>query len=166
MARMVDRIEPGPGQESVWDYPRPPRLEHSGKHVVVRFAGEGIADTRHAIRILETSSPPTWYVAPEDVHTSFLSPAEGTTFCEWKGTATYYDLRAGEHVSRRAAWTYLYPSAGFEEIAGWISFYPGRVGEATINGEVVRPQPGRYYGGWVTDEIVGPFKGDPGSESW
>ena len=162
------RIEPGPGQESVWDYPRPPRIEPSKRRVRVIFNGTAVGDSTRAVRILETSSPPTYYLPPEDVAPGLLRPAadERTTWCEWKGRASYLDLVAGDRVSERAAWRYENPRPDFEAIAGWVAFYPGRVDECNLGDERVRPQGGTYYGGWVTDEIVGPYKGEPGTESW
>jgi uncharacterized protein (DUF427 family) len=162
----IPRIEPGPGQESVWDYPRPPRIERSTKHLVVEFAGRVVADTRRAIRILETSSPPTYYVPPQDVRMDLLVPTDGTTFCEWKGLAGYADVRVGDRVAKDAAWSYPSPNRGFGAITGWVAFYPARVDACSLDGERVRPQEGVYYGGWITDDIVGPFKGGPGTTGW
>ena len=163
---MVDRVAPGPGQESVWDYPRPPRVEDSRRRVRVIVGGRTIVDTSRAKRVLETASPPVYYVLLGDVDMTHLRRAEGTTFCEWKGTASYFDLVIGERIVPRVAWTYREPSTGFEAIRDHIAFYPGRVDACYLDDERVRPQPGAYYGGWVTDEIVGPFKGEPGTEGW
>jgi uncharacterized protein (DUF427 family) len=160
------RIEPGPGQESVWDYPRPPRLERSSRHVRVEFGGVTVAETKSALRVCETSGPPVYYVPPTDVHLDLLQQAVGTTFCEWKGTATYYDLVAGERRSERAAWSYTDPEPGYPALKDYIAFYPGRVDACLLDGEPVQPQPGDYYGGWITHEIVGPFKGGPGTLHW
>jgi uncharacterized protein (DUF427 family) len=166
-ANAVRRIEPAGGQESVWDYPRPPRMETSPKRVVITFGGETIADSIRAVKVMETASPPTYYVPRDDVRMDALRPSDGrTTFCEWKGQATYFDLTAGGRESARAAWTYEDPREAFAPIAGYVAFYPARVDEALLDGERVRPQPGEFYGGWVTDEIVGPFKGEPGTEGW
>ena len=163
----ITRTEPAPGQESVWDYPRPPRMEPSPKRLVVVFAGEAVADSIRALKVMETASPPTYYVPRQDVRMDLLVPSEGrTTFCEWKGQATYFDVRVGERESPRAAWTYEDPRPAFAALAGHVAFYPARVDRASLDGETVRPQPGRFYGGWITDEIVGPFKGEPGSENW
>lgn len=165
MAR-PERIPPGPGQESVWDYPRPPRVEASRKPVRVTFAGETIASSHRALRVLETAGPPTYYVLPEDVGTDLLVPVDGhTTVCEWKGVARYFDVKVRERGARLAAWSYPAPDPGYERLAGWVSFYPRRV-ECFVGDERVRPQPGGYYGGWITSEIVGPFKGEPGTEAW
>ena len=166
MSPHVHRIEPGPGQESVWDYPRPPRLEASSRHVEVRFAGQAIADSHTTLRVLETAGPPVYYIPASDVRMELLRPVDRATFCEWKGSASYFDLAVDGRTSERAAWTYPDPSAPFEAIRDHIAFYPGRVDACLLDGERVRPQPGEYYGGWVTDDIVGPFKGEPGSEDW
>jgi uncharacterized protein (DUF427 family) len=168
----VRRIEPGPGQESVWDYPRPPRVEPSRRRVRVEFDGVTVADSTRALRVLETSGPPVYYVPPEDVRMDLLVPSGGPgTVCEWKGPAEYFDLRTGGRLGpgrlgRRAAWTYPEPNRGYEAIAGWIAFYAGRVDACFLGDEPVRPQPGHFYGGWITSEVVGPFKGEPGTEGW
>jgi uncharacterized protein (DUF427 family) len=159
-------IEPGPGQESVWDYPRPPRVEAESRPARVELAGRTVARSDRAVRVLETSSPPTIYFPPQDVSTDLLQPVEGTTVCEWKGQASYFDVVVGAVRARRAAWSYPSPNADYAGLAGWISFYPGRVDACFLGDERVRLQAGMYYGGWVTDEIVGPFKGDPGTEGW
>jgi uncharacterized protein (DUF427 family) len=160
------RIPPGPGQESVWDYPRPPRIEPTDRRIRVELGGEVLADSRRAVRVLETAGAPCFYVPPEDVRTDLLVSSNYRTFCEWKGTADHYDLAVGDRGSRRAAWSYLHPSPGFEAIGGWFSFYAGRVDAALVDDEAALPQPGGFYGGWVTSEIVGPIKGEPGSEHW
>lgn len=167
MATRPRRLVPAPGQESVWDYPRPPAVVPTTRGVRIRFAGAIVAETSEALRVLETAGAPTWYLARRHVRMDLLRPSGGHgTACEWKGSATYYDLVVGDRVSPRAAWTYERPLPGFEALAGRIAFYAGRVDEATVDGEVVRPQPGGFYGGWVTDEVVGPFKGEPGTEGW
>jgi uncharacterized protein (DUF427 family) len=155
----------GPGQESVWAYPRPPRLEVTDEHVVVRFAGQVVAETRRPFRVLETSHPPTYYVPRADVDLSMLEPLERRTWCEWKGQASYADLVAGELREAAACWWYETPTAAFEALAGAVAFYPEQV-EATIDGERVRGVPGGFYGSWVTSRVVGPFKGGPGTEWW
>ncbi|HEX2031010.1 MAG TPA: DUF427 domain-containing protein [Actinomycetota bacterium] len=165
MAR-PERVPPGPGQESVWDYPRPPRIEPSRRPVRVAFAGETLAASDRALRVLETAGPPTYYVPLDDVTPDVLVPVEGhTTVCEWKGVARYFDVVAGGRRARLAAWSYPSPSPGYEGLAGYVSFYPRRV-ECFLGDERVRPQPGGYYGGWITSEIVGPFKGEAGTEGW
>ena len=163
---MIERVEPGPGQESVWSYPRPPRVERDSRLAVVRFGGETVAESRRCLRVLETASPPTFYLPPEDVRSDLLEPGEATTFCEWKGRAAYLDVVAGGRRAVEAAWTYPTPNRRYASLAGFLAFYPGRVDECTLEGEIVRPQPGRYYGGWITREIVGPFKGEPGTSVW
>jgi uncharacterized protein (DUF427 family) len=153
-------------RESVWDYPRPPRVERERRHVRVELGGETIAESDRAVRVLETAGPPTIYVPPEDVHSEALRPAKKTTECEWKGTASYFDAIAGNRVRPRAAWTYPEPKPGYEQLRDWIAFYAGRVDAAYLGDERVTPQPGDFYGGWITAEIEGPFKGEPGSEGW
>jgi uncharacterized protein (DUF427 family) len=153
--------------ESVWDYPRPPRVEPSERRIRVVLGGEAIVDTRRSWRVLETSHPPVFYVALEDVRAGALQPAGGrTTFCEWKGAAAYYDAVAGGARAERAAWTYRDPLPGFEAIRDAVAFYPGRVEACFVDDEQVEPQPGDFYGGWITSEIEGPFKGSPGSAGW
>ncbi|MFY9972847.1 MAG: DUF427 domain-containing protein [Chromatiaceae bacterium] len=158
-------IQPRADQESVWDYPRPPGLEPDRRLVEVRAGDRLIARTRTAYRVLETASPPTFYLPRSDVRMALLRPVGATSLCEWKGRASYYDVDAGDRLLERAAWTYEDPTAAFAEIAGCISFYPGRV-DCYVDGRRVRAQAGGFYGGWVTDEIVGPFKGEPGTWSW
>ena len=153
-------------RESVWDYPRPPRIDPLGRRVRVELGGETLADSTGAVRILETASPPTVYLPPADVRLEYLRPARGETYCEWKGSAAYLDAIVGEKVRNRAAWTYRDPKPGFEGIRDWIAFYAGRVDAAWLDDERVVPQPGPFYGGWITAELDGPFKGEPGSEGW
>ena len=161
------RSEPGPGQESVWDYPRPPRIEASARPVKVVFAGETIAESVAAVRVLETSSPPTIYVPPSDVRMELLRPVDDhSTFCEWKGSASYYDVVVGDAIASNAVWTYRSPNASFASIHDFLAFYPGRVDACYLGDELVRPQSGNFYGGWITDDIVGPFKGEPGTGGW
>jgi uncharacterized protein (DUF427 family) len=160
------RIEPGPGQESVWDYPRPPRLEPSDRLVRVIFNGEVVAETRKALRVLETSHPPVYYIPPEDIKTKFLERSSRSSFCEWKGRARYHSLKVGDRRSPDAAWSYPDPIKDFESIRDYLAFYPSRVDECIVDSEVVRSQPGDFYGGWITPEIVGPFKGDTGTMGW
>lgn len=159
-------IEPGPGQESVWDYPRPPRLVSDPRHVIVDAGHARIADTTRAMRVLETASPPTFYLPPQDIDLDRLRPAAGSSHCEWKGRAVYWSVRDHEgHWREAAGWSYPEPTPAFGSIAGWLSFYPARL-QCTVAGEPVRPQPGGFYGGWLTDEIVGPVKGAPGTGHW
>jgi uncharacterized protein (DUF427 family) len=162
----VERVPPGPGQESVWDYPRPPALEPSTEHVRVILGGVVIADTRAALRILETSHPPTYYLPVADFLPGSLRPASGSSYCEWKGVASYVDLLGGDRVAPAAGWFYPTPARAYAALRDHIAVYPRAVDRCTVDGEVVRPQPGDFYGGWVTDRVVGPFKGEPGTRFW
>ena len=128
--------------------------------------GRVVARTTQGWRVLETSHPPTYYLPHDAFESGVLRPTEGTSWCEWKGAASYFDLVAGDAVAARAAWTYPTPTPGFEEIAGAVAVMPGRVERCLVDGEVVRPQPGEFYGGWVTSSVVGPFKGEPGTAGW
>lgn len=163
-------VPPGPGQESAWDYPRPPVVVPTDEHVVVRLGTAVVADSRRAVRVLETSHPPTYYVPVRDVVPGALRPAAGSTWCEFKGAAAYLDVVApdddGHRVARRAAWTYPEPSPGYALLADHVAFYPGRMTLCTVEGEPVVAQEGEFYGGWVTRRVVGPFKGAPGSVGW
>jgi uncharacterized protein (DUF427 family) len=163
---MPHRIEPGPGQESVWDYPRPPRVEPVGKHICVVFNGNIIADTRRALRVLETSHPPVYYIPLEDVQQSALEPISRRSFCEFKGQATYWTVHVGDRVARDAAWSYPQPTTGFAALKDHVAFYAGKMDECTVDGEHVQTQDGDFYGGWITSDIVGPFKGGPGTIGW
>lgn len=156
---------PGTGQESVWDYPRPPAIVMDHRRVEVRFGDLVIADSDQNYRILETASPPTFYIPPGDVHAQFLEPCSGASVCEWKGIAQYWALKDHAGSRQSIGWSYPRPKTPFEAIAGYFSFYPALV-ECFVDGERVRPQPGGFYGGWVTAGIVGPFKGDPGTGHW
>lgn len=160
------RISPGPGQESVWDYPRPPRIEASTKHIEVVLSGVTIADTRRATRVLETSSPPVYYLPPEDVRMDCLTRTSEGSFCEWKGHAGYYTVTVGGTRVENAAWFYANPTPDFTPIRNYVAFYAGKVDACFVDGERVLPQPGDFYGGWIMQEIVGPFKGDPGTQGW
>jgi uncharacterized protein (DUF427 family) len=157
---------PGPGQESVWDYPRPPRVELSTEELEIRLGGEVIAHTRSSYRVLETSHPPSYYLPVAAFAGGVLRAAEGTSFCEWKGHASYYDLVAPARTAPRAAWTYPSPTAGFEVIRDHLAVMPGLVDECLVDGEEVRAQEGGFYGGWITSKVTGPFKGGPGSRGW
>jgi uncharacterized protein (DUF427 family) len=156
----------GPGQESVWDYPRPPRIEATTRRLVVTVAGRTIAATAAAWRVLETSHPPVYYFPPADVDTSLLRPVDASTFCEWKGQARYFDVVVGDVVRRRAAWSYPQPTADSAQIRDCIAFYAGLADSCTVDGQPVTPQPGGFYGGWITPDLVGPFKGGPGTAGW
>lgn len=155
-------VTPGPGQESVWDYPRPPRLEASPAHIVVRLDGEVIAETHRSLRVLETSHPPVHYIPARDIRCDRLTRTRRRTFCEFKGDAEYWESAAGEDV----AWSYPRPSRGFEALADHLAFYPSRVDEVTLDGERVTGQAGGFYGGWITSRVVGPFKGEAGTRGW
>lgn len=164
--QLKGRTDPGPGQESVGDYPRPPRLEQARRHVRVEHQGLVVADTRNAWRVLETSHPPVYYIPPDDVDLSLMHPAGRRTFCEWKGYAVYHDLAVGESLVEAAAWSYPDPTAAFVPIRDHLAFYASRVDLCSVDGEVATAQRGDFYGGWITSDIVGPFKGGPGSSFW
>ena len=161
--REIER--PGPGQESVWDYPRPPRVEPVSLRLRVEHEGVLLADTTRGLRVLETSSPPVYYVPGEDVRIELLVPSEQQTFCEWKGLARHWSLRMPGCERADVAWSYPEPESEFEPIRDAFAFYPGRVDACWVGQERVRPQPGAYYGGWITSRITGPWKGSPGSEA-
>lgn len=154
-----------PGQESVWDYPRPPVIRADMRRVVVLLGSSVIADTVHALRVLETASPPTFYIPEVDIHGDWLSWGRPQSFCEWKGAASYCDVHLPARRIPEAGWRYERPNSAFGLLAAHVAFYPGKL-ECFVDGERVRPQPGRFYGGWVTDEIVGPMKGEPGTGHW
>lgn len=160
------RIEPGPGQESVWDYPRPPHVEAVSQHIQVVFNGVTIADTHEAHRVLETSHPPVYYIPRKDVRMQYLTEEAGRSLCEWKGQARYYTVAAGDRRAESAAWSYPDPRPGYLAIKDHLAFYAGPMDACTVDGERVEPQPGRFYGGWITSNIVGPFKGGPGTIGW
>lgn len=162
----MKRIELKPGQESVWDYPRPPRLERAKKHLKIIFNGEIIAETNRAFRVLETSHPPVYYFPPEDVRTEFLAENSNSSFCEWKGRAGYFDLRTGEKIIKNAGWFYADPTENFAEIKNFLAFYPSKMDACYVDDELVQSQEGDFYGGWITSEIVGPFKGGAGTFGW
>ena len=153
------------GQESVWDYPRPPRIESDSRSVVVAWQGQTIAETNRALRVLETASPPTFYLPPEDVRTDLLRSAPGGSICEWKGQARYWSVVLGDDQIDHAAWSYDQPFENCREIAGCFSFYPGKL-DCYVDGVRATPQPGGLYGGWITPDVVGPFKGAPGTGHW
>jgi len=161
-----ERIEPGPGQESVWDYPRPPALEPTTSRVRVEFAGSTIADTTRAYRVLETSQPPAYYLPPEDIAMELLVPSHHRTFCEWKGQAHYYNMVVDGREATDAAWSYGDPVERFAAIKDHLAFYPQRVDACFVDDERVQANEGAFYGGWITANIVGPFKGGPGSAGW
>jgi uncharacterized protein (DUF427 family) len=156
---------PGPGQTSVWDFPRPPRLLLDSREVVVRWDGVEVARTTRAIRVLETAHPPSFYLPWDDVDRHLFQAAAGASFCEWKGPAQYWSLVSGKRRLPKVAWSYPRPLDGAEMLAACVAFYPGSL-DCRVDGAVVRPQPGGFYGGWITPELVGPFKGESGSEGW
>ncbi len=152
--------------ESVWQYPRPPKLDRDNRLVTVEFGGRVIASTDRAIRVLETSHPPSFYLPLTDIDPAVLRKSSRRTVCEFKGSASYWDVVVGDRIAADAAWGYQNPRPGFEELAGTVSFYPGRMDRCTVGGAVVEAQPGDFYGGWITPEIEGPFKGGPGTLGW
>ena len=163
------RPEPEPvraGEESVWDYPRPPRVEPVSQRITIRLGGVLIADTIDAVRVLETSHPPVYYLPADSFLEGALVPTEGSSFCEFKGGAAYFDVHGGSRIVSRAAWTYPQPERGFESLRGRVAVYAGEMDACTVGDEQVTPQPGRFYGGWITSRIRGPFKGEPGSMGW
>ncbi|BBY64620.1 DUF427 domain-containing protein [Mycolicibacterium helvum] len=166
MSRWPTPHTAGPGQESVWDYPRPPRLEPFAGAITVELGGRVIASTERGWRVLETSHPPTYYLPRAAFEAGVLRDAPGESMCEWKGQARYFDLVSGTAVAARAAWTYPRPTPAFAEIAGAIAVMASLVGRCTVDGETVVGQPGGFYGGWITSRVVGPFKGVPGSMGW
>ena len=162
----AERTPLQPGQESVWDYPRPPRVEETHRHLQIVFNGVVIAETHRAWRVLETSHPPVYYLPPEDVQRQYLTRTTDRSFCEWKGSAGYYTLNVGDRSVPNAAWFYPDPTPSFAPIRDYIAFYPGKMDLCTVDGEIVEAQSGDFYGGWITKEIVGPFKGATGTWGW
>ncbi|CAN5677642.1 DUF427 domain-containing protein [soil metagenome] len=160
------RVEPGPGQESVWDYPRPPRMEDVEGKVKVVFGGVTLAYTTRAKRVLETSHPPVYYVSPEDIRMEHLKSSAATSYCEWKGGAGYYDVVMEGRTKERVAWSYPSPTPSFRDLKDYVAFYPSRMDACWVGGEKVEAQEGDFYGGWITSNIVGPFKGSPGTWGW
>ena len=160
-------IEPGPGQESVWDYPRPPRVEAVPERIRVVVDGVEVGASDHALRVLETAGAPVYYLPRSDIRMDLLRSNPHGSVCEWKGAAGYWTFDDGRgRTIDDVAWSYERPHPGYEAIAGHLAFYAGRVDEAWVGGERASPQPGRFYGGWVTARIVGPIKGEPGSAGW
>ena len=155
-----------PGQESVWSYPRPAVAQPTSAHVIVELGGVVIADSRRVVRTLETSHPPSYYIPPGDMAPGMLVPAAGSSFCEWKGHARYFDVVAGGERRERAAWSYPDPTPGFAMLRDHLAFYAAAMDACFVDGERVTPQPGGFYGGWITSAVAGPFKGVPGSRFW
>jgi uncharacterized protein (DUF427 family) len=160
------RIEPGPGQESVWDYPRPPAIVPSTARIRVIHRGVTVVDTTRSVRMLETSQPPAFYLPPDDVRGDLLTPSSNRTVCEWKGAASYWNLTVDGTTITDVAWSYERPVAAFETIRGHLAFYARSVDECWVDDERVIANPGSFYGGWITSKVVGPFKGDPGTSHW
>jgi uncharacterized protein (DUF427 family) len=160
------RIEPGPGQESVWDYPRPPRVEPVADRLRVVVDGEVLAETSRGQRVLETAGPPVYYFPPDDVDFARLERSPHWSVCEWKGEAAYHSFVAGGRRIDNVAWSYQNPNPGYEAIRDHLAFYGARVDEAWVGDERATPQAGHFYGGWITSRIVGPFKGEPGTQGW
>lgn len=156
----------GPGQESVWAYPRPPRLEASSEHIEIWLGDVVIARTSDSFRVLETSHPPTYYLPWRAFAAGSLVPAAGVSVCEWKGAASYLDIVGGGVRAARSGWTYPQPTPAFAALTDHVAVYPAAMQRCTVDGEVVQAQPGTFYGGWVTSKVVGPFKGVPGSTGW
>lgn len=160
------RLEPGPGQESVWDYPRPAIAQPTEKHVQILYNGVTLADSHRPYRVLETSHPPTYYLPPEDVRLEYFTATARRTICEWKGVAQYYTIQVGDRVLVDAAWCYPQPTPNFAALQNYIAVYPSKMDACYVNGERVQAQAGDFYGGWITSEIVGPFKGGAGTWGW
>lgn len=159
-------VKPAAGQESVWDYPRPPRVEASTARIVLELGGRVIAHTTESVRVLETSHPPVHYLPRSAFADGVLQPANGSSYCEYKGAAGYLSLVSGARVAERAAWFYPTPSRGYEALIDRVAVYPGALDGCTVDGEEVQPQAGGFYGGWITSQVVGPFKGEPGTLGW
>jgi uncharacterized protein (DUF427 family) len=157
---------PQTGQESVWAFPRPAVAEATAAHLLIRHRGLVVADTRRAVRTLETSHPPTYYIPPVDIAPDCLRPAGGGSFCEWKGDALYWDVAIGDAVLPHAGWSYPKPAAGFALLRDHVAFYAAPFDLCAVDGETVRPQAGGFYGGWITSRLAGPFKGGPGTQGW
>ena len=157
---------PTPGQESVWDFPRPAIAEACPARVVIEHRGTIVADTTASIRTLETSHPPSYYIPKTDITPGLLRQVAGSSFCEWKGTAVYYDVEVDGVVLSRVGWSYPDPSSAFQSLRDHVAFYAAPFDRCSVDGETVRPQPGAFYGGWITDRLAGPFKGIPGSRGW
>ncbi|MEB3232194.1 MAG: DUF427 domain-containing protein [Leptolyngbyaceae bacterium] len=159
-------IPPQPGQESVWDYPRPAQWENTNKHLKVVFNGVVIAETRQGRRILETSHPPTYYFPESDVNLDYVIQTPDTSLCEWKGRAYYYDVVVNDKKATHAAWRFFEPTPGFVEMTSYYCFVGRQMDACYVDGELATPQAGNYYGGWITKDLAGPFKGGPGTMGW
>lgn len=157
---------PRRGQESVWNYPRPPKLERIHKQMRVEFGGMVLAETTQGFRLLETGIPPVYFFPPTDVRIAYLILSARQTVCEWRGIARYWSIKIGKRVATDAAWSYPHPGEEYESISNFLAFYPGKVDACHVGKQKVKAQPGEFYGGWVTPKILGPFKGEPGTEFW
>ena len=157
---------PVPGQESVWEYPRPAIAQRSDRHIRIEHGGIVVADTMAAVRTLETSHPPSWYIPPDAITPGLIRPSARRSFCEWKGEARYWHVDVGGRTFADVAWSYPDPTAAFAMLRDHVAFYAGPFDACTVDGEQVRPQPGGFYGGWITNDLAGPFKGLPGSMGW
>ena len=155
-----------PGQESVWSYPRPARAEPVSAHVVIEHRGLRVVETRQAIRVVETSHPPTYCIPRADIRAGALRPAPGRSLCEWKGEAVYWDVVLGDEILSRVGWSYPRATEPFAALRDHVAFYAGPFDRCTVDGETVLAQPGGFYGGWITSQVAGPFKGVPGSMGW
>ena len=162
----IAREVPAAGQESVWDYPRPPRAEPSTERLIIVLGGETIVDTTDSVRILETSHPPVYYLPVSAFRPGSLTDAPGQSYCEFKGVAGYLSVHGGSKTAPGAAWFYAHPSPGYESLAGRVAVYPSAMDRCTVDGETVTAQEGDFYGGWITSRVVGPFKGAPGTLAW
>ncbi|MBD2187763.1 DUF427 domain-containing protein [Pseudanabaena mucicola] len=160
------RIEPQLGQESVWDYPRPAIWEDTNKRIRIICNGVVLAETQQAKRVLETSHPPCYYIPIEDIKMEYLIETSRRTMCEWKGISQYYDVAIADRYIKNAAWRYFAPTPNFWEIQNSLSFYGSLMDECYVNDELITPQAGDFYGGWITADIVGPFKGEVGTWGW
>lgn len=150
----------------MWDYPRPPRIERVAARVTIHLGGEPIVDTDDVVRVLETSHPPVYYLPASEFAVGALIPTSGSSFCEFKGAAAYFDVRGGDRTAAKAAWTYPAPSPGYDLLRDRVALYPAPMDRCTVDGEQVQPQPGGFYGGWITTKVAGPFKGVDGSWGW
>jgi uncharacterized protein (DUF427 family) len=166
MSDLLQRQTPLPHQESVWDYPRPPRPEPTSRRIRVIFNGETLADTTRAVRVLETSHPPVYYIPPDDIQMAYFTATTKQSMCDFKGLARYWTIRIQGKVAENAAWSYPNPTPGYESIKNYLAFYAGGMDACYVDDERVIPQEGDFYGGWITSDIVGPFKGGPGTWLW
>ena len=163
----MKRIKPGPGQESVWDYPRPPKLEKFSGNIRIEQDGITLVNTANSYRVLETSHPPVYYIPPTDIQMEYLTRSQSrNSFCEWKGMAGYVDYKGTTNGIPQVGWFYANPTKPFLAIKNYLAFYPSKVDECFVNDELVKAQEGDFYGGWITSNIVGPFKGASGTWGW